>query len=1031
MTPPSSLPRVNSRSVSWTRAAATIVLACALFGTAVPAHAQGGGWQVQNLPALPTGSTYSITAVSALNQDEIWVAGYITPSGDAFVAKTANGGALWEVVHQSAMATINRMRMLPAVGFIAGDSGLFRSSLDGGVTWIQEQNDYFTGQDHYVGPEGHVYGLAAVDSAHIWTTGWDGYNLGSIYHRVPERAQPDPGNPNLNTPWWLEWTASSIPIFGVAAVDTAKAWAVGYQGSIWKTTDGGGIWVAQASNTSASLNDVVAVDALTAWAVGENGAIIKTTNGGSTWTVQTSNTTETLTRIAALDASVAWAVGTSGVILHTTDGGGTWARQLSGTYARLTGVAAVSSTSAWVVGEANTLLATTDGGDGAWASPTITSVTPNVVGELSYPYMTLTVTGTGFRGGNLGVTFGAVAAESVTWVSTTTLLVTAPSSQTGSVGLTITNEDGQSATLPGAVVYVPAPIITGFSPLHGPASGGYQITVNGLGLQGVVLAELYIMMTVEPYELYESVPFTVLGPTQVVLTVPASGTRPDGVAYIILTTAQSQNAYANDFLLDPPAGPTLAIDSIAPQSGAWGTSVTITGVGFTSSTTLQICGVDAPIASRSATQLIATMRSHATGWCSVQLEDAGTIVIVDPGFRAGALTAPTIAQVDPAWGPAEGGTTVTITGTGLNQTGYVAVTFGGYRATITSLSSTTLVVESPAHPEGAVDVIVVPVDGGGEPVAPAAVASSGFTYRPQRPVRFDFTGDFKSDVLWRHATLGQVWLWPMNGPLRQSESFVRTVADTDWEIRGQGDLNGDGTADLLWRNKTTGTIYYWPMSAGTPSAETYVATVDKVYDIVGTGDFDGDGNSDILWRNPAVGDLWIWLMNGAAVESELYVATVAPGYAVKAVGHVDGDTKADIVWQGTAGDVWVWLMNGATRLSQASVGTVADTNYQIQQVADFDGNGTADILWWNTSAGDVWIWLMNGATVASQSYVGTVADTSYRIAGTGDYNGNGTADLLWRNVAYGDVWMWLMNGTTKLSEHYVGTVSELGYQIVK
>jgi len=110
---------------------------------------------------------------------------------------------------------------------------------------------------------------------------------------------------------------------------------------------------------------------------------------------------------------------------------------------------------------------------------------------------------------------------------------------------------------------------------------------------------------------------------------------------------------------------------------------------------------------------------------------------------------------------------------------------------------------------------------------------------------------------------------------------VRTVSDTDWEIRGLGDQNGDGMADVLWRNKTTGMIYVWPMDGTTVLSETYVATVDPAYDIVGTGDYNGDGKSDILWRHLTNGEVWIWLMNGATKVSETWVATVPEvGYQI-------------------------------------------------------------------------------------------------------------------------------------------------------
>jgi uncharacterized delta-60 repeat protein len=296
----------------------------------------------------------------------------------------------------------------------------------------------------------------------------------------------------------------------------------------------------------------------------------------------------------------------------------------------------------------------------------------------------------------------------------------------------------------------------------------------------------------------------------------------------------------------------------------------------------------------------------------------------------------------------------------------------------------------------------------------------------------EFSGDLKSDVLWHHATRGEVWVWPMNGPARTAETYIRTVADTGWEIRGLGDQTGDGQADILWRHETTGQIYFWPMNGSTPLAETYVATVDPAYDIVGVGDYNGDNKSDILWRHLANGEVWIWLMDGATPLSQVYVDTVDPAYAVVGSGDLDGDHKADIVWRhSTYGQVWVWLMNGTVRTSQTHVGTVGDVGYQIVGVADCTGDGKADILWHHATRGEVWIWPMDGTTVVSESYVDTVPDTGYQIVGSGDYNGDRKADILWRHATRGEVWVWLMDGTTRLSQTWVGTVPDTGYRVIK
>ena len=1008
--------------------AAALLAVMLTFGVASSAIAQGGGWQIQNLPALPSGSTYQLTAISALNANEVWVAGYILPGGDTFVARSENGGASWAVVHQSTMAIINRMKFLPGVGFVGGTSGLFRSSTDGGATWTQEQNNVPPPM-HNVGPDGHVFGMAVADSTHVWTAGWDGGSAGVIYHRVPERPQPDPPNPNPNTPWWIEWTGNNHAMYGVAAVNTQIAWAVGWNGYIWKTVNGGTTWAQQTSNTTSPLLDIVALDQNTAWAVGEDGTILKTTNGGSTWVAQTSNTSEALMSIAAAGASTAWAVGTNGTILHTSDGGATWIAQFSGTYSHLHGVAAVDQNVAWIVGDDNLLLATTDGGTGAWVPPAITSATPTVLGYAPVDFVDITVTGTGFRGGNITASVGSNPSYQVTWISETTVILQAPLYVLGRFDLTITNEDGQSATLPNAVFYVAQPGVTGFSPYHGAAAGGYQITLNGYGFQEVVAAGLDITSPDPPYVWVESLPFTVVSPTQVVLTVPANVSRLAGEGYITLTTAQNQETYAGAFLLDPPGGPAFAINSVSPLSGGSGTAITITGVGFSPTATVQICGYTPPIVSQSATQIVVTLNTGYVGSCEVQVDnDPTTRVTLYKVFMAGGLPTPVVTHVTPQSGPAAGGTTVTITGTGFDQTGFVGVAFGGYQADVVSFTNTVLTVRTPPHPPGTVDVMVSVFDANGEPVAPSTVSTKGFTFLPETAVRSDFDADAMSDILWRHNTLGEVWLWPMNGTSRVSESYVRTVPDTGWQIRSLGDQTGEGRADLMWRHSGTGQLYFWPMNGALPQSETYVGTVDPAYDIVGAGDFNGDGRSDLLWRHTTLGDVWIWLMDGQTPLSQVYVDRVDPAYVVKGVGDLDGNGKADIVWRGAAGDVWVWLMNGTTKLSETLVGTVPDAGYQIKGVADFTGEGKADILWHHATRGEIWLWPMDGTTRLAQVWIATVPDTGYQIVATGDYDGNTKADILWHHATRGEVWVWLMNGAVRLSETWVTTVPDTGYQ---
>ena len=79
-------------------------------------------------------------------------------------------------------------------------------------------------------------------------------------------------------------------------------------------------------------------------------------------------------------------------------------------------------------------------------------------------------------------------------------------------------------------------------------------------------------------------------------------------------------------------------------------------------------------------------------------------------------------------------------------------------------------------------------------------------------------------------------------------------------------------------------------------------------------------------------------------------------------------------------------------------------------MADFNGDGKADILWRNVSTGANAIWLMSGFSVAAGAFIPTLSTAGWTISGVGDYNTDSKADILWRNTSTGATAIWLMNG---------------------
>jgi tRNA A-37 threonylcarbamoyl transferase component Bud32 len=200
-----------------------------------------------------------------------------------------------------------------------------------------------------------------------------------------------------------------------------------------------------------------------------------------------------------------------------------------------------------------------------------------------------------------------------------------------------------------------------------------------------------------------------------------------------------------------------ALTGVSPASGTTtgGTTVTITGTGLNGATVVRFGGVAGTITADSATQITVTspprtvttaaITSDSPGHTTAAGTGAGTvdITVTTAGGTSHPTTAdrftytaprPAISGVSPNGGITSGGTTVTITGTGL--AGATSVRFGNGAAIITSDSSTQITVTSPPG-SGTVNLTVITAAGASQT---SDASHYAYTTRPGSAQSISFTG---------------------------------------------------------------------------------------------------------------------------------------------------------------------------------------------------------------------------------------------------------------------------------------------------
>lgn len=221
------------------------------------------------------------------------------------------------------------------------------------------------------------------------------------------------------------------------------------------------------------------------------------------------------------------------------------------------------------------------------------------------------------------------------------------------------------------------------------------------------------------------------------------------------------------------------------------------------------------------------------------------------------------------------------------------------------------------------------------------------------------------------------------------------------------DMDGDGRSDVLWQNRTTGAVSYWRSANPAMSAAVRVPTPSG-FDLLRT--------PIVLSYSDVFSSRNVLLAKNTFSGADFQLYFTGPGYHAYAMwagtldwtavgaGDFDGNGSADVLYRNLR-DGRNFLISDVAWADWAAyypIPSMASLSWTVAGIGDFDGDAKSDILWRNSSTGQNAIWRSARTAVA----LGTVPNLTWKIAAVGDFNGDGRADIFWRNTSTGVNQIW-------------------------
>ncbi len=276
-----------------------------------------------------------------------------------FIFFSISLNAQWEWLNPLPQGNrLNDVCITPSGKVIAvGYSATIIRTDDNGLSWDVEN----IGNDPYSSYQSVYF----TDEDNGWIAGYRYHGSGSYRNYVLRTGD---GGQTWDTSFY---TIQDMQLRDIFFLDSMKGWAVGTDGFMVSTIDGGVSWRSHKAITNNRLNAVSFANSLLGLAVGENGTILYTGNGGLRWEIIPVDHPVDFYEICFVDDNIIYICGSGGTVLFSNNGM-SWISCNIGNNMGVNDVYFKTKDTGWVCGTGSYIYRTTDGGN-SWDKKYINS----------------------------------------------------------------------------------------------------------------------------------------------------------------------------------------------------------------------------------------------------------------------------------------------------------------------------------------------------------------------------------------------------------------------------------------------------------------------------------------------------------------------------------------------------------------------------------------------------------------------------------------------------------------------------------